>query len=440
MTLIRQWHWGLAFGIACMLHLGLAVMMVWKVEDPPAEGLGKGGLEIQLTRSGSRPAESAHTRNKVREAAQRASGEAAPLVRANKAEKAVAPDESARDDSRPELPDSPVPNSAEAVSPASVEQPRDLADALPLAAPVANAAVPPNEVVEKTVAEEVPLAATGTVQATVTAQAVQSVTAAATVVATPVDAAAEVQARPVNSPTGDVPPPDVLPPLEQVTSVSPERADDVPDAVAPQSAPVAEVSEPLPAEQAVTRPLESAPIAVVPLATATQPKAEEAVAAAPRLESAPSVGNEAATRSGDDVQTAGAVGPDEAAKALATGTNARTSPRGGTGSGEDRRDAAGGQGGDKSRYISLVQAWIQMHRRYPEKAREAKQEGVALVYVVVGRDGIALEFRILQSTGFPLLDAEILEAVERAMPFPEIPGTVGQDQLKLILPVRFALK
>jgi protein TonB len=456
MMAIRQWQWGIAFGLACALHLGLAVAMIWKVLDPPAEGLGKGGLEIQLTREGSRPAESAHTRNEVRAAAQRASGEAAPLVRAARADKTVLPDEVAdsaavdevHDESRPEVPASPVPVSAETTKPASADQPVDLADARAVAAPAADSASAPNSVQPSRVSEEaVPnevadVAAAGVDRSAdqVSAAPVEARTAENVVAARSADVATEVEARPVASPAGDVPLPDALPPLEQATSVSPDSANRVATVATPETTTVADVQAARPVEQINQQPVETATVSSVPLATATQLQAVAAPAAAPQVPTTPSIGEVETTRSGDDVQNAGAVGPDATVQAVVTGTNAKVRARSGSGSGNDRRDAQGGKGGDKNRYLSLVQAWIQMHRRYPEKAREAGQEGVALVYVVVTRDGRALEHRILQSTGFPLLDAEILEAVTRAMPLPKIPDTVAQDQMKLILPVRFALK
>lgn len=456
MMAIRQWHWAVAFVIACALHLGLAVLMILETIDPPASGLGKGGMEIQLTRSGSRPAESAHTRNDVTEAAQRAAADAAPLVRADRAEKAVAPNtvantaapEVARDETRPDIVASPVPEDAEATAPASAPQPADLSDAQPLAAPVADTAAVPNQTAQEAAPEHVETSAAPVIRTVDDTQPTESITALpvetraaeAEVTARPADTVSALPASPAASSAGAVPPPDALPPLEQVRDVAPANAASVAAAVTPDAAAAAIANPALPVEQAVRRPAEAAAAADIPLATATDPGAEEAAAAAPRVPDAPATGALPVTRTGEDVTNAGAVGPDETAKAVATGRNDEVSTRSGDGAGEDRRDALGGAGGDKSRYISQVKQWIQLHQEYPEAAREAGQEGVVLIFLKVGRDGQALEYRIMQSTGHPLLDAEIVLAVARSLPLPEIPDTVEQVPLKLILPFSFSLK
>lgn len=463
MMVIRQWHWAVAFVIACALHLGLAVMMILESVDPPARGIGKGGLEIQLTRSGSRPAESAHTRTNVREAARRAASEAAPLISADRAEKAVVPEtvsrqvspDAAREASRPDVAVSPVPESADVTAPASAPQPESLPDASVPAAPVAETAAVANQASPIAIPEEAKATDAQAAAAVADTSAAEEVTAAPvetrsaenavtaqpadTVTAQPADTVTALPAGSDDGPTGDVPPPDALPPLEQVSDVAPASASSVTTALAPDAVVARAVAPAAPVEQADRQLIEAVGTPDIPLATATDPGVEEAPAAASRVPVAPSSGDVPVTRAGDDVTNAGSVGPDETAKAIATGRNDEVTDRSGDGLGDDRRDSQGGKGGDKNRYISLVKQWIQMHRNYPDEAREAGQEGVALVYVKVNREGVVTEYRILQSTGYPLLDAEIVAAVERSLPLPEIPDTVENAPLKLILPVSFAL-
>jgi protein TonB len=46
--------------------------------------------------------------------------------------------------------------------------------------------------------------------------------------------------------------------------------------------------------------------------------------------------------------------------------------------------------------------------------------------------------KLLQSTGFPALDAEAVAMVHRAQPFPPPPPQAGDDKLKFIVPIIFA--
>lgn len=438
---IRQWHWPVAFSVACALHIGLAVLMVLKAEDPPAKGLGKGGLEIQLTQAGSRPAASAHTRNEIDEAARRAAGEAAPLVQADRAEKAVLPD-SVAGDTQPQSAASPVPESAEATAPASAPQPEALADARPVAAPVAPTAAPP----VPAASEQPPAEVSATALVERVEEAVQEAVAAPVRIETVQDSvsprvianANAVDVQPAAGPAGALPPPDALPPLEQVQEVAPGAATGI--SVVPQSGQAAPAEIAAPVAVATTAPAATheATTANVPAATATVAEAVEAPAAPPEVPDAPSVGDLPVTRAGDDVNNAGAVGPDEIAKALATGSSDEVRARSGAGDGEDRRDALGGAKGEKNRYQSAIAATVNLNLEYPEKAREAELKGNGSIYAEIARDGTAIEYRIFQSTGYAVLDEAALEAFRASLPFDRMPDSITRNPLKLFISINFA--
>lgn len=447
--IIRQWHWPVAFTIACALHLGLAVLMVLKSHEPPAKGLGQGGLEVQLTQSGSRPAQAAHTRNDVREAARRAAGEAAPIVRANRADQVVAPDqvrnrvatETARDPARPAIAPSPVPESADATEPASAPLPQDLADAQALAAPAASVAAVPNLRVAATPPETIEQQQSSPTRIVTDAAAVESpaVTAVATQAAQESATASNavsvtaVAAEVAPVAAGGPAPPDGLPPLEAVRNVAPGVAAGVRPVspVEPAASPVA--ASPLAIQTADSPPTQSATASDVPIATATEPVTAETAAAGPVAPAAPSTGALQVTRSGDDVTNAGAIGPDESAEALATGRSDEVTARSGFGSGEDRRDSRGGVGGDKKRYISLIEFHFDQHLEYPERAREAGLEGVGILSVTIARDGTILRTVLVQSTGYAVLDEELLAAVERSSPMPPIPDSLSNSRMVLLI-------
>jgi protein TonB len=61
------------------------------------------------------------------------------------------------------------------------------------------------------------------------------------------------------------------------------------------------------------------------------------------------------------------------------------------------------------------------------------------VAFTIDRSGNLVSDKLVQSTGFPALDAEAVAMVQRAQPFPPPPPQAGDDKLKFTLPVIFAL-
>ena len=60
-------------------------------------------------------------------------------------------------------------------------------------------------------------------------------------------------------------------------------------------------------------------------------------------------------------------------------------------------------------------AWLKDNLRYPEKAKEAKEEGIVYVNFIVNEDGTLSDFNIKRSSGSEALDEEALR-VAKAMP------------------------
>lgn len=182
------------------------------------------------------------------------------------------------------------------------------------------------------------------------------------------------------------------------------------------------------AEAVAAEPTEPAPVPAnkpeVPQAVPTQPVSPaETMAAVADLEVA-----------GETVE-----GPSESEPAAAAGSAA---PGAGVDTGASAGDdtAGGGTPGAVADYYALLQAWLEQHRRYPQRARERKQEGVAYVFFVLDMQGHVLERRLERSSGFPLLDEEVLAMVARADPMPPIPGDMGRSSLSIVVPVAFTLR
>ena len=90
--------------------------------------------------------------------------------------------------------------------------------------------------------------------------------------------------------------------------------------------------------------------------------------------------------------------------------------------------------------VSSVRGRIDGAKRYPRLARRAGFEGRALLIFKILRDGRVAEIRVLESSGFDMLDEAAVRAVERAAPFPEEARQIRGDYIEVILPLVFQLR
>ncbi|MCB9958290.1 MAG: energy transducer TonB [Rhodospirillaceae bacterium] len=133
--------------------------------------------------------------------------------------------------------------------------------------------------------------------------------------------------------------------------------------------------------------------------------------------------------------------------ALDTGSDAPAGlPGEGAGTGPGTDEGAGGGigggvgGGISPNYLASLQAWLERHRDYPTRARRLAQEGTALLYFSMDRNGRVLEARLAQSSGYDLLDQAVMEMIARADPLPPMPQEMAQARLELVVPVQFSLR
>jgi protein TonB len=84
-------------------------------------------------------------------------------------------------------------------------------------------------------------------------------------------------------------------------------------------------------------------------------------------------------------------------------------------------------------------AWLEKYKRYPRVAQEQHQQGVAYLRFAIDRQGKVLSSQINKSSGFELLDDEVLALVQRAQPMPTPPPEVLGERIDLVVPVAFSL-
>ncbi len=83
---------------------------------------------------------------------------------------------------------------------------------------------------------------------------------------------------------------------------------------------------------------------------------------------------------------------------------------------------------------------LEQYKRYPSEAQSRGEEGVVLLSFSVDRTGHVLERHVVQSSGYPALDDEVMAMIERAQPLPPFPPTMTEAKLDLTVPIRFSLK
>ena len=92
------------------------------------------------------------------------------------------------------------------------------------------------------------------------------------------------------------------------------------------------------------------------------------------------------------------------------------------------------------RYQDMVKQKIESCRRYPNWAKKQGIEGIVYLAFVVLPTGVIKDIKIVQSSGFGILDKEAVSTVKRANPFPPIPGEMKVSSLSMEVSILFTLQ
>lgn len=87
---------------------------------------------------------------------------------------------------------------------------------------------------------------------------------------------------------------------------------------------------------------------------------------------------------------------------------------------------------------ALVLAHLERFRRYPPRARAARQQGIAYVRFTMDRSGAVLASSVVRKSGFFTLDQAALDTLRRAQPLPAIPAGLP-NIMELTVPIQFEL-
>lgn len=91
-------------------------------------------------------------------------------------------------------------------------------------------------------------------------------------------------------------------------------------------------------------------------------------------------------------------------------------------------------------YVGLLRQQLERNKVYPRTAQQRRQQGSAMLRIAIDRGGQVLSFKIEQSSGYELLDREVVAMVQRASPLPPIPAGLDIDRLEVVVPVEFLLR
>jgi protein TonB len=83
---------------------------------------------------------------------------------------------------------------------------------------------------------------------------------------------------------------------------------------------------------------------------------------------------------------------------------------------------------------------LQRYKCYPSEAQARSEQGVVLLGFSLDRSGHVLAHRIVQSSGYPDLDDEVMAMIMRAEPLPAFPASMPQARIDLTVPIRFSIK
>jgi protein TonB len=89
-------------------------------------------------------------------------------------------------------------------------------------------------------------------------------------------------------------------------------------------------------------------------------------------------------------------------------------------------------------YQQALSAWIEAHKVYPEAARQAGEQGRAVLRFRIDRTGRVLNYTVIGSTGHADLDAAV-ETMMRGAVLPPFPPSISESQVEVTVAVRFGL-
>lgn len=94
----------------------------------------------------------------------------------------------------------------------------------------------------------------------------------------------------------------------------------------------------------------------------------------------------------------------------------------------------------ETNYIEYVKRTLNRNKTYPTRAVRYKEEGNVMITFQILKTGALTELRIKSSSGFPSLDRQAMQIVEKSSPFKHFPPNLSQNLLSIEVPMEFKLR
>ena len=90
-------------------------------------------------------------------------------------------------------------------------------------------------------------------------------------------------------------------------------------------------------------------------------------------------------------------------------------------------------------YSAKLRAHISKYKSYPRIAQVRGWQGEAIIEAEIKGDGSLVNAKVSRSSGFPVLDKEAMQMMQRSIPFPIPPETLKNNTFKIFIPIAFSL-
>lgn len=131
------------------------------------------------------------------------------------------------------------------------------------------------------------------------------------------------------------------------------------------------------------------------------------------------------------------------AEANSDGSQKSSTEKGSNNKGQEQKNqqlASTGSQNTLTQYHSQLSSWLKKHKRYPRRAKKRKQEGTVKIRFTINRSGKLIDYKIIESSGHPLLDKAAENMLKKSAPMPQLPNTFTGQLLSLEIPVAFSIK
>lgn len=90
-------------------------------------------------------------------------------------------------------------------------------------------------------------------------------------------------------------------------------------------------------------------------------------------------------------------------------------------------------------YFTSIRKALEMTWTYPSEAAQRGFQGEVRVEWTIRKDGTLARVKVLESSGYPILDNGVVEAIRLAAPYPPLPDSMNKDKLTVVWTFRYIL-